>query len=105
MAVQMQRVHAQLKGSVWGAWGRHLTDPTAPVPAPSVTRLLEMWDYEGSLLMQVTSLLHARKFTATTNGEGFSRKDHAEDCCTTSLCPPITHCHKRYSTFTTATAI
>lgn len=57
MAVQMQRVHAELKAGVWGAWGQHLTEPAAPVPAPSVTRLLEMWDYEASLLMQVTTAL------------------------------------------------
>lgn len=61
MAVQMQRVHAELKASVWGAWGRHLTDPAPAVPAPSVTRLLEMWDYEGSLLMQVSTVPNARK--------------------------------------------
>ncbi|KAL3153975.1 hypothetical protein ABBQ32_013531 [Trebouxia sp. C0010 RCD-2024] len=52
MAVQMQRVQAELKASVWGAWGRHLTDSAPALPAPSVPCLLEMWDYEGSLLMQ-----------------------------------------------------
>ena len=56
MAVQMQRVHAELKASVWGAWRQHLTEPTAPVPAPIVTRLLEMWDYEASLTIQVIAL-------------------------------------------------
>lgn len=56
MAVQMQRVHAELKASVWGTWRQHLTEPTAPVPAPSVTRLLEMWDYEAGLTIQVTML-------------------------------------------------
>ena len=58
MAVQMQRVHAELKATVWGTWRRHLTEPTAPVPAPSVTRLLEMWDYEASLTIQVTVLTY-----------------------------------------------
>ena len=57
MAVQMQRVQAELKASVWGAWRRHMTEPTACVPAPSVTRLLEMWDYEASLTIQVTARL------------------------------------------------
>ena len=58
MAVQMQRVHAELKASVWGTWRQHLTEPTAPVPAPSVTRLLEMWDYEASLTIQVAVLTY-----------------------------------------------
>lgn len=56
MAVQMQRVQAELRASVWGAWRRHLTEPTAAVPATSVSRLLEMWDYEASLTIQVTVL-------------------------------------------------
>lgn len=56
MAVQMQKVHAELRASVWGAWRRLLTEPTAPGPAPSVTCLLEMWDYEASLTIQVTAL-------------------------------------------------
>lgn len=65
MAVQMQRVHAELKASVWGAWMRHLTEPAAPVPAPSVTRLLEMWDYEASLTIQVTVLTLVSSLTGT----------------------------------------
>lgn len=65
MAVQMLRVHAELKASVWGAWRRHSTEPTAPVSAPGVTRLLQVWDYEAGLTIQVTALALAASVTET----------------------------------------
>jgi len=54
LAVQMQRVHAELKGRMWGPWGHRCSGPVPPPTTADPTRLLQLWDYEGSLTIQVT---------------------------------------------------
>ncbi|DBA99529.1 TPA: hypothetical protein ACH3X3_012111 [Trebouxia sp. C0006] len=55
IAVQMQRVHAELKAQVLGPWGQHLSGPPPPPNTSDPTRLLQLWDYEASLSIQVIS--------------------------------------------------
>lgn len=57
MAVQMQRVHAELKGSMWGPWSQRLFEPPLSPQAATPTRLLQLWDYEASLTIQVPAAL------------------------------------------------
>ena len=58
IAVQMQRVHAELKAQVWGPWGQHLSGPPPPPNTSNPTRLLQLWDYEASLSIQVRGYCH-----------------------------------------------
>ena len=60
MAVQMQRLHAELKDRVWGCWRQQLAAPSPSPGAADPARLLQLWDYEASLTGQVgKQMLHA----------------------------------------------
>jgi len=68
IAVQMQRVHAELKTQVWGPWGQHLSGPPPPPNTSNPTRLLQFWEYEASLSIQVRGYC----YTALSSADCFT---------------------------------
>ena len=62
----MQRVHAELKAQVWGPWGQHLSGPPPPPNTSNPTRLLQLWDYEARLSIQVRGYCHVAAVDCST---------------------------------------
>ena len=92
IAVQMQRVHAELKAQVWGPWGQHVSAPPPPPNTSNPTRLLQLWDYEASLSIQVRGYYHAPtadRFTVLY--ATMCILSETADCQPSSRCPDSAH--------------